>query len=371
MKSDESDTRDTTLQFGVLSGPVPHKIDLRLPAARWRAQRRPPKPTRRQRFHPRPVSVTVTSHLGEIFQGWVMSPNGRFVIGLVTMPDATYTTTATLWPSHSRGILCSPAKKAKAIKALTLILQKWDPDLGVTLQIESTIPEGIGAGSSTADCWAVALGGHQMLGIPEALAPDLEVLQQIIFAAEGPCDPLPLLGWGLPVVWGSRTGELLEVFHQPLPAIQALGFATDPNKTVSTDELAMSQAGTQPTSIEADQYEAVLSSLRQAITMHSVQGVAEAATWSGTLNQSRCRIRNWDLLQKIARNTGAVGVSCSHSGTAAALLWDPSVDGLEEMIMAAKAEVEALNVAHVHTFRTDSAANFWRAAEQEQGQWAY
>lgn len=371
MTSDESDTRDTTMQFGSVPGPAPRSIDLRLPASRWGAHRRPPTPTRRRRFHPRPVSITVTSHLGEIFQGWVRSPNGRFVIGLVTMPDATYTTTATLWPSRSRGIFSFPGEKTKAIKALKLILQKWAPDLGVILHLESTIPEGIGAGSSTADCWAVALGGHQMLGIPEALAPDLEVLQRIIFAAEGPCDPLPLLGWGVPVVWGSRTGELLEVFRQPLPAIQALGFATDPNKTVSTDALALAQAGTQPTHAEADEHEAVLGALRQAITMQSVRGVAEAATRSGTLNQSRCRIKDWDLLQKIARNTGALGVSCSHSGTAAALLWDPAAEGLEEMIAAARAEVEALHVAHVHTFRTDSAAAFWRAAEQKQGKWAY
>jgi uncharacterized protein involved in propanediol utilization len=306
----------------------------------------------------RRATCSVMAHWGEVIQGPVMI-DGRPQIGLVTLPDPSHYVTASAAPSgNGGGISCRPSSKAKALQAAQLVIEKWSPGLGVELTFRSTIPEGVGAGSSTADCTATVYAIREMLGVPPAQASEHDLLADV-FAAEGPCDPLILLDGDTTLLWGSRSGTLLKSYDAPLPPFLALGFVTDPGRTVSTVELADEQARHPATAHEIDAFAAVLRAFEQALAAQSGAGVARAAMASGSLNQSRCPIDGWDELIGLYDAVGALGVSCAHSGTAAAFLFDPTSHDLEERLDRATAELQRLQAAHIHRFRTDSMPLFW------------
>jgi uncharacterized protein involved in propanediol utilization len=289
-------------------------------------------------------------HWGEIVQGWLLH-DGELVVGLLTLPDPSYGTTAVVTPRRGTGIFSTQPEKWKAFKAAYLALEAVGVKTGVSFHLRSNIPLGVGAGSSTSDCTAIARAVVAAVGSNGKSMSDLDLLQKIVFAAEGPCDPLALLDWGLPVLWASRRGKVLHVFPRPLPELHALGFVTDPGRTVSTDALASAQATRFVPQAEVDAFAEILKKLEIAIATGSARGVGEAATASGMLNQKHCRIARWDQLSKLAENVGAVGLSCSHSGTAAALLWNPAKDDLAARVAEATAQAQQLGVTHIHEFR--------------------
>jgi len=296
------------------------------------------------------ASCSVMSHWGEVIQGPVLF-GGTPHVALVTLPDPAHYVTVSAMPAHY-GISCNPPWKSKALRAARRVMKKWAPGLGVELTVHSTIPEGVGAGSSTADCTATIYAIREMLGPPASRASEYDILADV-FAAEGPCDPLILLDGETTLLWGSRSGKLLKTYDVPLPAFFALGFVTDPGRTVSTVELAREQAQHPPSSREIDAFAAVLRDFEHALETRSIQGIAKAAMASGSLNQSRCPIEDWDALTKLSDTVGALGVSCAHSGTAAAFLFDPRTADLDARLDRATRELLPLHAAHIHRFRTD------------------
>ena len=307
------------------------------------------------------ASCSVMSHWGEVIQGPVLF-EGRPHVALVTLPDPAHFVTVAAMPAHY-GIRCNPSSKSKAMRAARLVMKKWAPGLGVELAFHSTIPEGVGAGSSTADCTATIYAIREMLGPPASHASELDILADV-FAAEGPCDPLILLDGETTLLWGSRSGKLLETYNVPLPAFFALGFVTEPGRTVSTVELAREQAQHPPSSREIDAFAAVLRDFEHALLARSIDGVAKAAMASGSLNQSRCPIDAWDTLMKLSHAVGALGISCAHSGTAAAFLFDPATADLDARLERATRELQRLRAAHIHHFRTDASPRFRRESNE-------
>lgn len=306
------------------------------------------------------ATCSVMSHWGEVIQGPVVFED-RPHVGLVTLPDPAHHVTASASPSRAgSAVACDPPSKMKAVQAAQLVLETWAPGLGVDLTFHSTIPEGVGAGSSTADCTATVYAIMEMLAVPSSRAKERDILAAV-FAAEGPCDPLVLLDVESTVLWGSRSGKLLKTWNVPLPPFYALGFVTEPGRTVSTVELADQQAQKPPHARELDAFAAVLRDFEHALAARDAQGVAKAAMESGSLNQSRCAILHWDALVTLSEIVGALGVSCAHSGTAAAFLFDPEAADLEARLDRATAELQRLSAAHIHRFRTDSLPQFWDA----------
>jgi len=362
MALDESDTTRThTTRTHKRPQPSKQRPPNPLPRAPWRSSRGR-KPIPPQRRHPRRVLRIQTTHWGEYIQGLIVH-DGKPLHALVTVPDASLYTRVTAIPQRrGSGVVCFPRSKAKAVTAAQLLLEKWAPGVGVALWLDSNIPEGVGGGSSSADCTGVAFAILDMLGVETTIATNLELLREVIFRAEGPCDPLALLSWGITVLWGSRTGNLVKAYNTPLPPMYAVGFVTDPTRTVSTDALAQAQAKADEREIarDIDAFAPVLAAFESSLAAGSARGVAEAAMYSGSLNQRRCPIKHWDRLTRLTPHLGALGLSCSHSGTAAAFLFDPSDDDLDERIACATSELRALGAAHIHEFRTDSEPTFWR-----------
>jgi len=347
------DDRDSGSEGGVFPALRPRPIE---PPPNWRRA----AATHPQRIAHKRASCSVMSHWGEFIQGPVMF-EGRPHIGLVTLPDPAHYVTASVAPSPATLQISCDSSKPKALHAAQLVIGTWAPGLGVELTFRSTIPEGVGAGSSTADCTATVYAILEMLGVPRSRASERDILAHV-FAAEGPCDPLVLLDGKTTVLWGSRSGKLLKTYDVPLPPCYALGFVTDPGRMVSTVELAKEQAQTPPTPSEIDAFAAVLRDFEQALAARSVRGLAMAAMASGSLNQGRCPIEHWDALIKLSDHVGALGVSCAHSGTAAAFLFDPAADDLDARLDRATRELQTLRAAHIHRFRTDSMPPFWAGA---------
>jgi len=320
------------------SGP---RVDVRVGRQAWR-------------HSPRRVSCSVMGHWGEVIQGPVVV-DGQPQIGLVTLPDPTRWVTAFAGGRHAGATTCSQPGKSKALRAARLVMERWAPGFGVQIDLLSNIPEGVGAGSSTADCAATIGAIHGLLAVPRAA--DMDVLA-VIAAAEGPCDPLILLDGKATLLWGSRCGRLLKRYAVPLPPFHAVGFVTDPGRTVSTVELAARQRRQPPTAREVDAFGAILRDFEEALASRSADGIAAAAQASGSLNQPRCPIDGWDALARLSDAVGARGVSCAHSGTAAALLFDPGIDHLAERCERATRHLRELRVGHVHQFRTDAAPAF-------------
>lgn len=313
---------------------------------------------------PSRVSCSVMAHWGEIIQGPVLQ-DGHAQIGLVTLPDPTYWVTASaVRAPQGTAVSCCQPRKEKALRAAQIVIDKWAPSGAVRLDLRSSIPEGVGAGSSTADCIATVSAVRAIFGAPRSGETHALDVAAEAFAAEGPCDPLNLLDGESTLLWGSRSGTLLRRYEAPLPAFRAIGFATEPGRTVSTVELAERQTRTPATAAEIDAFAAILRDFECALAARSRTGVAHAATASGWLNQSRCTIDRWEDLTRLAEGVGALGLSCAHSGTAVALLFDPAVGDLGDRCDDAVRRLHEFRIGHVHQFRTDAVPQFWAASHE-------
>jgi uncharacterized protein involved in propanediol utilization len=313
---------------------------------------------------PSHVSCSVMAHWGEIIQGPVVR-DGQPQIGLVTLPDPTYWVTASaIRARHGSAISCQQPWKVKAHAAARLVIDQCAPGAGVQLDLHSTIPEGVGAGSSTADCIATVSALRALFGTAESGETHALDVVADVFAAEGPCDPLILLDGASTLLWGSRSGTLLKRYDLALPAFRAVGFVTEPGRTVSTVALAARQTRTPPTAPAVDAFAAVLRDFEHALAARSGPGVARAATASGSLNQSHCAIDGWEDLTRLAETVGALGLSCAHSGTAVALLFDPAAADLDERCDDAVGRLQEFRVGHVHQFQTDAIPPFWSATHE-------
>jgi uncharacterized protein involved in propanediol utilization len=304
------------------------------------------------------------SHWGEIIQGPVIR-DGQPQIGLVTLPDPTYWVTASaIRRRYGPAVSCRQPWKVKAHLAAQLVLDRWAAGASVQLNLQSTIPEGVGAGSSTADCIAAVSAIRALISVPRSRSTHSLDIVADVFAAEGPCDPLILLDTASTLLWGSRSGTLLRRYDVPLPVFRAVGFVTEPGRTVSTVELAARQKRNPPSAREIDAFATVLRDFEQALAARSRRGVARAAMASGSLNQSRCAIERWEQLTQLAETLGALGVSCAHSGTAVAFLFDPEMADLGDRCDAVIRHLGEFRVAHIHQFRTDAVPPLWSAAHE-------
>src|ERR1700722_1887021 len=96
---------------------------------------------------------------GEVFQGVLREPDGELHRCLVSLPCNELFSQAHLELSPLyEGVVVEPSTKRKALNAAKMTLER----LGIAtprgvLRIASTIPEGKGYGSSTADCIAAVL----------------------------------------------------------------------------------------------------------------------------------------------------------------------------------------------------------------------
>jgi uncharacterized protein involved in propanediol utilization len=272
------------------------------------------------------------AHHGEIMQG-VVRHAGRFVRCLVTMPCHVYGSRAIFVPDVSipPGIVEADEGVAKATKAAELALRALGASCGGHLTVASSIPRGIGMGSSTADVVAAV----RAVAAAHGMDFSAETVAGLAVAAEQASDAI-MFDDGPAVLFAYREGVVLSRFAGPLPVFRVVSVIT--GEPVSTLDLVRTPYDER----DAARFEELKHHLRRAIDAADPAEVAAVATASARLNQRDLPVACFKDLLSIADRTGALGVQIAHSGSVAGLLYASDVNPVA--VDAAKTRLEAAGI---------------------------
>jgi uncharacterized protein involved in propanediol utilization len=229
----------------------------------------------------------------------------------------------------------APASKVKARRAAELSLRHLGLDgRGGSLVITTETPEGWGLGSSTSDVAAAILAVHRLLRI----TPSPDTVARLAIEAETAIDPL--MHSGPPVLFGHRTGVVLERFERALPRLEVLGCNPAPRGgAVDTLDLALPMY----TERQTRAFDGLRAQLRQAILRGDAGLLGEVTTASAIINQTHLPQVGLDEIRRLGEDAGAVGIQVAHSGRVVGLLFDATEPAcLDRVAMAERLLADAL-----------------------------
>ena len=254
---------------------------------------------------------TAYGTFGELLQGALPGPGepdgeGRF---LVTLPIARWST-ARFELRGSCGIAVSPDHKTKSATLATALLTELGYPAHGRLVLHSSIPEGKGLASSSADL--VATARAVLAAVKRSIS-----TRRIgaMLAAIEPTDGVMHQGI---VAFDHRRGIHLRTLGR-LPALQVV--AADQGGCVDT--VAFNRTATGYTAAERRQYAQLLNALAVAVARTDLAAVGAISTRSAALNQDRLPSRNFAGMRRICRDVGGLGLVACHSGTMVGILLDP------------------------------------------------
>ncbi|MCB9762419.1 MAG: kinase [Alphaproteobacteria bacterium] len=229
---------------------------------------------------------------------------------MITLPiDRRSTATFTQRPSD-RALIVHPARKTKALRLARRVLHHLGaPELG-TLTIETSLPEGKGLASSSADLVATARAISAALNRPLPL----EVLCGFLRELE-PTD-------------GVMVPEFVAFLHRKVQLLQRLGLPPRPLRVLAVDEggeidtIAYNLRCPDYTAAERAVYQGLLADAVDAFGAGDLDAIGRIATRSATLNQRRNPRRHLATMLRLREDVGALGVAVTHSGPCVGLLFD-------------------------------------------------
>jgi uncharacterized protein involved in propanediol utilization len=283
---------------------------------------------------------TAYGTFGELLQGALPGPEepdgeGRF---LVTLPVARWAVAWFELGPPGNGLKVSPASKTKAAVLTATLLAELGFSMDGSLVLRSSIPEGKGLASSSADL--VATARAVMAAVERPLSTRrLGAMLAAIEPTDGVMHP------GI-VAFDHRRGVQLRTLGR-LPALQVV--AVDQGGCVDTVAFNRRSAGYSHS--ERRHYEDLLGTLGHAITAGDLTTVGEVSTESAELNQARLPNRNFAALRQICRSVGGLGLVACHSGTMVGVLLDPQESGYRSRLSQAVTLAAALP-GHTHLYRT-------------------
>jgi uncharacterized protein involved in propanediol utilization len=257
------------------------------------------------------------AHHGEILQGIFCDASGPRRT-LVTLRCPAYESRATFYPCAGRAEITVPPGMWKVhnapVAAMTTFARKHSPVIGGSLCIASTVPCGIGIGSSTADVTAIVRAIADFHGI----APSAEEIARVAVQAELASDPLIIDD--RVVLFAHRDGVVLETLGRQLPPMIVVGCEADPCSD-GVDTVTLTPAAYSLTEIET--FGHLLAELRTAIARADVARLGSVATASATVKQRFLAKPAFDFLLDACQHYGGCGVQVAHSGTVAGIVFDP------------------------------------------------
>ena len=201
----------------------------------------------------------------------------------------------------------SPKLQAALHHALTFLDRSQS---GGTLRVCSTLPQGRGYGSSTADI------GSSLYALGEALGQPLTPLQVATLALQ--VEPTDSSLFPELTLWDHRGGQWLESLGPP-PALTIV--ILDPGGTVNT--IAYNQADHRTALRQlAAQHRDAIQLLREGIQHGDRTAIGAAATLSAKAHQAILPNPLLEPAMRLAREVGAFGICRAHSGTVIGLLLD-------------------------------------------------
>jgi L-threonine kinase len=255
---------------------------------------------------------TANGTFGELLQGALPGPGevdgeGRF---LVTLPVARWATARFEPGPPGAGLVVTPAGKTKSAALATALLTELGSPPDGSLVLHSSIPEGKGLASSSADLVATARAVTAALkrSVP---ARRLGAMLAAIEPTDGVLHP------GI-VAFDHRRGVHLRTLGR-LPALEVV--AVDQGGSVDTVAYNRCAAGFDR--LERQRYAGLLARLAAAVAAGDLAAVGTVSTRSAELNQARMPNRNFAALRTICRGVGGLGLVACHSGTMVGVLLDP------------------------------------------------
>ena len=275
---------------------------------------------------PRPAAVSAErsciTHHGELIQGGLRR-NGAIRPALVTLPRRDRVATCRLELFEAERLEVAPQCNSKALNAARIALDRFGrPRATGRLTLTSGVETGLGLGSSTADVVSAIRACASALGV----TPTAEEMAAIAVEAELAVDPLMFESQAL--LFAPRTGEVIEDWGDWYPdyTIFSCNLAEE---GMRIDTLLLSPVYPEE---EADRFEEIVGQARSGFARRDPALIAEAATRSAILNQSRLTLPRFTALESLARDAGALGIQVAHSGTVGGVLLDPEDSEIEDRI---------------------------------------
>ncbi|GAA0661948.1 kinase [Streptomyces malaysiensis subsp. malaysiensis] len=248
---------------------------------------------------------TAFGTFGELLQG--VLPGGDDF--LVTLPIARWSVATFRSDPAAHRLRVVPDHKHKARRLLSMILADNPVPAGGVLVLESTLPEGKGFASSSADLVATARAVGNALGI--GMPPSrIESYLRRIEPTDG------VLYDGI-VAFDHRRVEL----RRTLGALRPMSVVgVDEGGTVDT--VAFNRLPKPFSDTDRQEYERLLARLTAAVRNGDLAEVGAVATRSAVLNQALRPKRTLDRMIAVCEEIGGLGVVVAHSGTSLGVLID-------------------------------------------------
>ncbi|MBI3688106.1 MAG: kinase [Actinobacteria bacterium] len=243
---------------------------------------------------------------GELVQGVLPGAGGDF---LVTLPIARWTVATFQLDPGAGGVQVHPRHKVKAQRITEMLLELLGGPAGGVLTIESSLPEGKGLASSSADLVAAARAVGNALGAD--LPPDrIEHLLRQIEPTDGVLYP--------GIVAFDHRAVRLRTHLGSLPTMTIIGL----DEGGMVDTIAFNQLDRPFSAADRREYRVLLERMADAVARRDLATAGAIATRSAELNQTLSPKRTLAAVLDICRDIGALGVVATHSGTMLGLLLD-------------------------------------------------
>lgn len=283
---------------------------------------------------------TAYGTFGELLQGALPGPGAdtgeaRF---LVTLPVARWSSARFELTSPGSGLTVSPPEKTKAATLAAALLAELGGPADGSLVLTSSIPEGKGLASSSADLVATARAVSAVVNRSVPVR-RLGAMLAAIEPTDGVMHP------GI-VAFDHRRGVHLRTLGR-LPSLQIV--AVDQGGAVDTVAFNRRAAGFGPS--ERRHYAELLERLSRAVSGRDLAAVGEVSTRSAELNQTRMPNRNFAALREICRSVAGLGLVACHSGTMVGILLDPRRADYRAQLSQVVHLTEDLP-GHTHLYRT-------------------
>lgn len=285
------------------------------------------------------------AHCGEILQGVFFDKMGRLHRGLITLPCPELSTTADFTPAGNE-IRVFPPNKIKAAAAARRTLDYLGLyEYGGKLTLSSNIPIGLGMGSSTSDIVSTinAVGS----AFRKKLSP--ETVAKLAVESEVASDSIMFTE--TVVLFAQREGVVLEHVGAQLPPLAVLCVNTAPAQTVDT----VSFPAARYTAWEMEAFRSLLAMARKAVLTDDASLIGRVASASARINQRFLPKPMYSEIERIAADSGGVGIQVAHSGTVAGLLFDAKNPNVEDQVRRASDALASLNVPPFMQFHTREA----------------
>ncbi|WP_373415048.1 GHMP kinase [Ensifer aridi] len=256
-------------------------------------------------------------HHGEILQGIFVDENGRRHRGLITLAFPYVQSAAWAARSATPGVEFSPMARKKAHRAAMLFLRKHlKRGEGVSVQVGSNIPMGLGLGSSTADVVAAVRACARALRCSISPTEIFEIAVQAEEASDG------TMFQGKARLVAHREGRVLETFAKRLPHFGLVSFNAAPDRPVVTICFEPARYDED----EVGEFQELVRMAARAIATDDAALLGQIATRSAIINERFLPQPHFREVLEFSQCSGGLGVQVAHSGRVVGIMVASDID---------------------------------------------